>query len=112
MSGTLDSASRTAKVRCTFANAEHLLKPEMYATLRLSVEQKKALAIPRSAILRLGEYRVVFLEEGEAEGRTRFGRVPVEVDESEADAWLEVKRGVQPGQRVVTSGAIILSQQL
>ena len=34
------------------------LKPEMYATVRISVDEKKALAIPRDAVLRLGDQTV------------------------------------------------------
>src|SRR5262249_43372111 len=52
VSGTLDPTTRTAKVRCTFDNADRLLEPEMYATVQISVEERQALAIPRSALLR------------------------------------------------------------
>jgi membrane fusion protein, heavy metal efflux system len=112
VSGMLDPATRTAKVRCTFDNPDRLLRPEMYATAQISVDQKKALAIPRNALLRLGEYRVVFVQVGESDGRIRFERVPVDVDEGESSQWLEVKHGLEAGQRVVVSGAILLSQKL
>jgi membrane fusion protein, heavy metal efflux system len=112
VSGMLDPTTRTAKVRCTFDNPERLLRPEMYATMQISVDQKRALAIPRSALLRLGEYKVVFVEVGDEPGRVRFQRVPVDVDEGEASPWLEVKHGLQPGQKIVVNGAILLSQKL
>jgi multidrug efflux pump subunit AcrA (membrane-fusion protein) len=108
----LDPNTRTAKVRCTFDNPDGLLRPEMYATVQISVEQKRALAIPRGALLRLGEYKVVFVEVGESDGRVRFERMPVDVDEGESSEWLEVKHGLMPGQKVVVSGAILLSQKL
>jgi cobalt-zinc-cadmium efflux system membrane fusion protein len=113
VSGMLDPNTRTAKVRCTFDNPDRLLRPEMYATVQISVEQKRALAIPRGALLRLGEYKVVFVELGEGEGHVKFERTPVEVDEAgESSKWLEVKHGLQPGQRVVVNGATLLSQSL
>jgi membrane fusion protein, heavy metal efflux system len=112
VSGALDPATRTATVRCTFDNADKLLRPMMYATVQISVDQKKALAIPRNALLRLGEYKVVFIERGESEGRVRFARVPVDVDEGESSPWLEVKHGLEPGQKVVVGGAILLSSML
>ncbi len=34
------------------------------------------------------------------------------VDEGEASQWLEVKHGLELGQKVVVSGAILLSQKL
>ncbi|HLK39776.1 MAG TPA: efflux RND transporter periplasmic adaptor subunit [Polyangiaceae bacterium] len=112
VSGALDPNTRTAKVRCTFDNPDKLLRPEMYATVQISVDQKRALAIPRSALLRLGEYKVVFVELGEGDGKVRFERLPVDVDEGESSQWLEVKHGLDAGQKVVVSGAILLSQKL
>ena len=112
VSGMLDPSTRTAKVRCTFDNPERLLRPEMYATIQISVDQKRALAIPRNALLRLGEYKVVFVEVGDEPGRVRFRRVPVDVDEGEASPWLEVKHGLESGQKVVVNGAILLSQKI
>jgi membrane fusion protein, heavy metal efflux system len=112
VSGMLDPNSRTAKVRCAFDNPDRLLRPEMYATMQISVEQKKALAIPRNALLRLGEYKVVFVELSEDGGFLKFERLPVDVDEGEASQWLEVRHGLEAGQKVVVSGAILLSQKL
>jgi cobalt-zinc-cadmium efflux system membrane fusion protein len=112
VSGMLDPNSRTAKVRCTFDNPSTQLKPEMYATVQISVDQKKALAIPRNALLRLGQYKVVFIQVGEGDGRVKFARVPVDVDEGESSPWLEVKHGLEPGQKIVVNGAILLSQKL
>jgi cobalt-zinc-cadmium efflux system membrane fusion protein len=112
VSGMLDPNSRTAKVRCSFDNPDRLLRPEMYATMQISVEQKKALAIPRNALLRLGEYKVVFVEIADGAGLRKFERLPVDVDEGEASQWLEVKHGLEAGQKIVVSGAILLSQKL
>lgn len=112
VSGMLDPATRTAKVRCTFDNPDKLLRPEMYATVQISVDQTRALAIPRNALLRLGEYKVVFIEVGDEPGRVRFQRMPVDVDEGESSQWLEVKHGLQKDQKIVVNGAILLSQKL
>jgi cobalt-zinc-cadmium efflux system membrane fusion protein len=112
VSGSLDANTRTATVRCTFENPEKLLRPMMYATMQISVDQKKALAIPRNALLRLGDYKVVFTEVGESDGRVRFARVPIDVDEGESSPWLEVKHGLEAGQKIVVNGAILLSSML
>src|SRR5262249_42765238 len=52
ISGALDPATRTARVRCTLANPDRALKPEMYATAAIAVPKTRALAIPRAALLR------------------------------------------------------------
>lgn len=112
VSGALDPNTRTAKVRCTFDNPDKLLRPQMYATVRVAVDEKKALAIPRAALVQMGEYTVVFVQVGEADGHVTFERLPVDVDDREGSPWLEVKHGLDAGQKVVTNGAAFLSQKL
>jgi cobalt-zinc-cadmium efflux system membrane fusion protein len=112
LSGSLDPVTRTAKVRCTFDNPDRLLRPMMYTTMQIAVEQRKAVAIPPSALMRLGEYKVVFLQVGEADGKVHYERVPVDIDERSKTGWLEVKHGLDAGQKLVIKGADVLSQKL
>jgi cobalt-zinc-cadmium efflux system membrane fusion protein len=115
VSGQLDSSTRTAKVRCTFENKDRFLRPNMYATVQISVDKENALAIPRNALLRLGNDKAVFVETGESGGLVRFKKVTIEkdaVDEGEASQWLVIRKGLEPGQQVVVNGAILLSQKL
>lgn len=110
ISGTLNPQTRTVQVRCTFDNADKLLKPEMYATVSISVDQKKALALPHDAIVRMGDQTVVFVEVGKTpDGRVKFERHPVSVDEGEGSKWVPVEHGVDKGAHVVVSGGILLS---
>jgi cobalt-zinc-cadmium efflux system membrane fusion protein len=113
VSDALDPATRTAKVRCKLSNEERFLKPEMYATAALAVDRQRTLALPRSAILHLGDQTMVFIDVGKApDGRLRFERRPVSVNEELGGEYLPVVRGISPGERVVTSGAILLSGML
>jgi len=111
VAGMMDPTTRTAKVRCTLDNPDRALKPEMYATVAITVDQKRVMAIPRSAFLRLGDQTVVYVEKGATpDGRLRYQRVPVTVaDEGEGSNWLPVTHGVERGDRIVTSGAILLA---
>lgn len=110
ISGTLDKDTRTIKVRCTFDNADRALKPEMYATVSISVEERKALALPRNAVLRMGDQTVIFVQDGKApDGRLKFERKPVAVDEGEGGQWLPVSHGVEKGALVVVGGGVLLS---
>jgi multidrug efflux pump subunit AcrA (membrane-fusion protein) len=111
VSGTLDATSRTAKVRCSIANPNRELKPEMYATVSVSVAEQRALAIPRSALLRIGDQTMVFLETGTSpNGLVKFRRQPIAVDEDEGGDYLPVKNDtLKRGDQVVTSGGILLS---
>ncbi len=114
VSGVMDPTTRTAKVRCRFDNADRALKPEMYATVQITVDERHVLAIPRSSLLRLGDQTVVFVEKGQApDGRMTYERVPVTVEDESADSnWLPVTRGLETGTRIVTSGAILLAGAL
>jgi cobalt-zinc-cadmium efflux system membrane fusion protein len=109
ISGTVDPATRTAKVRCIIDNASRLLKPEMYAAAAISAPGHRALAIPRGAVLRQGEQTVVFRAAGRAaNGALRFERWPVKVDDEGSDGMVAVLAGLQPGDRVVSAGGILL----
>jgi membrane fusion protein, heavy metal efflux system len=109
ISAAIDPATRTAKVRCAIDNSNRLLKPEMYATVSIAVPGRRALAIPRGAVLRQGEQTVVFREVGTtADGLVRFERWPVKVDDEGGDTLVAVLAGLHPGDRVVSAGGILL----
>jgi cobalt-zinc-cadmium efflux system membrane fusion protein len=113
ISDALDPTSRTAHVRCSIANTSRELKPEMYATVAISVAAPAVAALPRAALLRIGDQTVVFVETGNApDGRVRFTRRIVAVNEEEGTDYLPIVRGVNRGDHVVTSGAILLSGML
>jgi cobalt-zinc-cadmium efflux system membrane fusion protein len=113
ITGALDPATRTARVRCSIANGDRKLKPEMYATVSISVEGKPVTAVPRTAVLHIAEQTVVFVEQGQTpDGRVRFARRIVAIDEGEGAEYVPVVRGLTPGERVVNSGSILLSGML
>jgi cobalt-zinc-cadmium efflux system membrane fusion protein len=110
ISGSLDPATRTVKVRCTIENSERLLRPEMFASISIATDTQNKLAIPRSSAVRIGDRIVAFVDQGAARnGDERFEIRPIAIDENEADEYVPVIRGLRPGERVVSSGAIILS---
>lgn len=109
----LDSVTRTARVRCRLPNPKGLLKPEMYTNVAIDVVGRKELAIPRSALLRLGDSAVVFVELGAtADARRRYERRPVIVDDVEGMQVLPVRHGLERGDMVVVAGAATLSGML
>lgn len=113
VSGTLDPVTRTMRVRCSVANPDRKLLPEMYATAEVDVDRRQALAVPRNAILRHGDRTVVFVEEaGGAGGEVRFEARDVVVDDRVSSAWVPVTSGLKAGDRVVGSGAILLSDAI
>ncbi len=113
ISDLLDPTSRTARVRCEVENPQRELKPEMYATVTIAVPGVQALAVPVAAILRLADQTVVFVEQGRTpDGRLRFVRRLVAVGDEEGTNMVPITHGLAVGERVVTSGAILLSGML
>jgi cobalt-zinc-cadmium efflux system membrane fusion protein len=114
VSGALDPATRTAHVRCVFDNPDRLLKPEMYANVRIVASKARtALSVPRSAIVRLGEQAVVYAQSGNgADGRVRFELMPVSIDEAIEGAYVPVEHGLEAGANVVTNGTQALSSAM
>jgi cobalt-zinc-cadmium efflux system membrane fusion protein len=109
VSDALDPAMRTVTVRCTLENKDRLLKPQMYATVGIETEGRKILAIARESLVHLGEKTVVITADV---GANRFERKPVIVDEAETGNWVPVLHGVEAGEKVVTRGALLLSEAI
>jgi RND family efflux transporter MFP subunit len=111
ISPVLDPASRMVKVEVLVGNAEHLLKPGMFAQVDIFTgELKQVLVIPRYATMestRLettnGQERAVkdyfvFVINGDRAERRRL------VPAYENHEFLAVKEGVSAGERLVTVG--------
>jgi cobalt-zinc-cadmium efflux system membrane fusion protein len=112
ISPALDPASRTARIRCTLRNPDHELLPEMYSTVSIATPSRRTLAIPRSAVVHVGEEQVVFVQTGSNEnGLLRFERRRVVLEESDSDP-VPVKSGLAPGEPIVVSGALLMSGML
>ena len=110
ISSALDPTTRTAKLRCSLSNADHRLKPEMYATVAVQVPGRRVLAVPRAAICRLGGKTMVFVEGNQGEqGERRFERRPVAVDADSSGDLVPVRSGLLAGETVVSAGALLLS---
>ncbi len=104
----LDAASRQIRVRLEFPNAEGRLKPGMFANVELeSVLDTRATLVPREAVLRTGEREVAFVSLGEGRFEPRTIRTGVETQAGQ----LEVLEGLDPGERVVTSGQFLLDSE-
>ncbi|HVY37625.1 MAG TPA: efflux RND transporter periplasmic adaptor subunit [Polyangia bacterium] len=113
ISDALDATARTARVRCSIPNPGRELKPEMYATVSIAVDAPAVAALPRTALLRIADQTVVFVESGNApDGRVKFTRRIIAVNEDEGSDYVPIVRGLTQGDKVVTSGGILLSGML
>lgn len=104
----VDPLTRTFKARILLKNSQQKLRPGMYLQLTLSHSTlgQPVLAIPQEALIGSGDRNRVLI----AEGNGHF--TPVEVVAGRAqDGWVEIKRGLSVGQRVVTSGQFLIDSE-
>jgi Cu(I)/Ag(I) efflux system membrane fusion protein len=103
----LDEQTRTARVRVTLENPERLLRYRQTAQALVSVTTPDHLLVPRAAVLQHSGRPIVYLDLGEQGGylarEIRLGRV--------GDTQAEVLSGLNAGDRVVTTAALILDAQ-
>lgn len=100
----LDPASRRDPVRIAIDNADHALKPGMYARASLAVAQPAQVFVPESALLMNNDSTTVFVEVAP----WTFERRTVELSYDEDDG-ARVLKGLKAGDRVVVAGGVLLN---
>jgi membrane fusion protein, heavy metal efflux system len=107
LDSTINPETRTLAVRALLDNPGGLLKPAMFATLRLTTGSRAqpVTVIPRSAVLEVEGATVVYVQNGDA-----FEPVQVTLGQNDGP-WIEVKDGVFPGDKVVSERAFQLRAQ-
>lgn len=100
----VDSSSRTLLVRYELENADGAVRPGMLAELQISTGEHEApVAIPTEAVvMEQGLPTAFVMLEGEL-----FQKRDLELGAKDG-AWVEVLRGIEPGERVATRGAYIV----
>lgn len=101
---TIDTESRTVRVRCEVANADGALRAGMMAELAIAAETVAAsVAVPEAAIVMdQGLATAYVMLEGEL-----FQKRELELGVKDG-GWVEVQRGLAAGERVATRGAYIV----
>jgi membrane fusion protein, heavy metal efflux system len=103
----IDPQTRTIKVRGTVDNSARMLKAEMFVSVNVPENALAGASVPSKAVFLQGEQHYLFVEEGPG----KFTRHEVKIG-SEQNGHVLVLAGVQPGERVVTEGCILLQQTL
>ena len=106
ISPTLDTDTRTLKVRFEFANPTVALKPGMFATVELEVQAREGIVIPDSALMDTGERHVVFVSSGGGMFEPRAVTVGVR-----SGGKAQVISGVAAGEQVVIRANFLLDSE-
>jgi membrane fusion protein, heavy metal efflux system len=102
----LDPSTRTIRVRGTIDNKDRRLKGEMFVTAVVS-DGAKVLTVPTRAVFFQGGRHYTFVADGEG----TFVRTEVKTGDA-YEGRIAVLSGLQPGQKVVAEGALLLQQTL
>jgi multidrug efflux pump subunit AcrA (membrane-fusion protein) len=103
---TLETKTRTAKVRFEFKNEDNKLKPGMYANVELKIPLGEKLAISEDSVIDTGERKIVFvaMEDGTFEPRE------VKVGQK-AGQYYEILKGLKEGETVVRSANFLVDSE-
>lgn len=110
ISDILDESTRTAKARVEVDNHDRKLKPGMFAAARIttpSTGTKDVLSIPSSAVQQIRGKPAAFVAEDENSYELRSIMLGPESGE-----FVEVISGLEPGEKVVTTGGFYLKSLL
>lgn len=102
-----EANTRTTKVRIVFDNKEELLRPNMFADVKIfSKQQKDSIVIPSEAVIRSGKSEQVFIVRGPGKYEPRIVKVGIE-----ADGEVAILSGVSEGEEVVTSAQFLVDSE-
>lgn len=103
---TLDTTSRTIKVRIELSNPSGQLKPGMFASVNIINNPQSSLVVPEQAVIRTGTRNVVIV--GREQGR--FEPVVVQLGQSDGNK-IAILEGLKVGQKVVISGQFLIDSE-
>jgi cobalt-zinc-cadmium efflux system membrane fusion protein len=104
VSDVIEPDSRRAKIRIAFANADYLLKPNMFATVVLAARERSLIVLPSSALLMNNDRTSVFV----ATAPWTFERRNVEAQLEEGPS-VAIRSGLRAGEQVLVKGGILLN---
>jgi len=107
---TLNAETRTLEVRCVVENRAGKLKPEMYATIGVTIgETRPAVMVSNAALQDINGEIVVFVAKDQNQFEKRV--VKVERRQLALGDLVEVLSGLSRGERVVTVGSFQLKTE-
>jgi membrane fusion protein, heavy metal efflux system len=104
IASTVDTTTRSLKVRVELGNPGLRLKPDMFGTIRVVRAVRLAVVVPTAAVLREGALSYVYVERAPG----RFARRVVSLGREAEAQQVEVTSGLTAGDTIVVQGAELL----
>ena len=103
----LNKENRTIKIRLILPNPDVILKPGMFATVRIHTKPvAESVLVTSEAVIHSGERNIVFVYKGNGSFEPRDLKLGVKGDEK-----YQVLSGLEVGDKVVTSGQFLLDSE-
>lgn len=101
----LDPAARTLRARIELPNPKGMLRPGMYANVRLGGQSREVLSVPTESVIATGKRKVVILKQDNA-----FRPAEIQTGQ-EGMGRTEILSGVAEGEQVVVSGQFLIDSE-
>jgi Cu(I)/Ag(I) efflux system membrane fusion protein len=101
-----DPQSRTLKTRFELDNPDHLLQPDMFVDVELSVEMPAAITVPADAVFDSGLRKTVFVDRGQGNFEARRVQTGWRLGDR-----VEIASGLMEGERVVGAANFLLDSE-
>jgi membrane fusion protein, heavy metal efflux system len=106
----IDPNTHRQLVRSEIADPEHLLRPGMFASFVIRMgDSVRSLAVPVKSVVREGDGTMTVWVTAD---RRRYVMRSVKVGIQQQGGWSQILEGLEPGELVVTDGAVFLSNKL
>ena len=103
----INRETRTARVRVELANPDLALRPDMYVEADIAVGGgAKVATVPDSAVVDSGKSQIVILDKGDGKFEPRAVKTG-----QRGDGRVEIREGVQDGDRVVTAANFLIDSE-
>ena len=106
VSATIDPVTHALMIRCDVDNADGALRPEMFVSGKLEVDQTKAVVVPRTAIIQVRNFRYVIVQTG----KDTYKRLPVKGFDI-GEKMFAINEGLTDGDKVLIMGSTLMNQR-
>jgi len=102
---TIDESTRTLKVRFELDNEKGQIRPGAFATVEMTLDLGRALAVPESAVIHAGEHQIVFVVADQRVDPRAVKLGPL------AEGFYRVEHGLAPGEAVAVGAQFLIDSE-
>ncbi|MFN3604236.1 MAG: efflux RND transporter periplasmic adaptor subunit [Leptonema sp. (in: bacteria)] len=105
---TVETDTRTLKIRIEIPNPKFEIKPGMYANIELFYKfNQPLLVVPYSSVIQTGKRNLLFVFKGNGIVEPK----EVEIGLTDGENWIEIKQGIEENENVVVSAQFLLDSE-